>query len=69
MAGLLGDEAVHLLGHPPVGGMALWRRAELEHVHRLAGVHLHREADVVRERDGVAALVGEVPDEGVVQRS
>src|SRR5947208_2697592 len=48
LARVLADEAVHLLGDPPIGGMPLWRRAQLDEVHGLARVHLHDEPDPVR---------------------
>ena len=51
--GGLGDLAVHLAGHGPVGLVALRLAAQLDQVHRLAGVHGHREADAVGQRDGV----------------
>src|SRR6185503_3110693 len=41
MSGLLRDEPVHRLADAPVRRMALRRGAKLEHVHGLAGVHLH----------------------------
>ena len=57
VAGLLGDEAVHLLGHDPVGGVALGRRAQLDEVHRLPGVQVEHEAHLVGEAHGVAGLL------------
>src|SRR5438874_13085090 len=41
---LLGDEAVHLLAHSTVGRVPRGLGAELEHVHRRAGVELDRVA-------------------------
>ena len=58
--GLLGDQAVHRLADAPVGGVALGGRPELQHVHRLAGVHLHVEADAVRHAHGVGRHRGEL---------
>ena len=68
VAGLLGDEAVHLLRDLAVGGVARRHRAQLDEVHRLARVHLHREPDPVRERHRVRRLLGEPVDERVVER-
>ena len=55
--GHLGDQPVHLLAHAPVRGVALRRRAQLDHVHRLAGVHLHDEADAVGHGNRVLGCV------------
>ena len=46
-------QAVHLLAHVPVLGVALWGGAQLEHVHGGAGVELHAVADPVGEGNGV----------------
>ena len=56
VAGLVGDEAVHLVGHPAVARMTLRTGAELDEVHRLAGVHLHGVPDPVGQGDGVGRL-------------
>ena len=53
MAGSLSYEVVHLLADVAVLGMALGRGTQLQHVHRLAGVHLDAVAHPVRQRDGV----------------
>ena len=45
--------AVHLLADAAVGGVPLRRGAQLDHVHRLARVHLHVEADAVGHRHRV----------------
>ena len=55
--GVLGDEPVHVLRHDAVGGVALFPGAQLQHVHRLAGVHLHGVADPERERHGIGRLL------------
>ena len=45
VARLVGDEAVHSLTDPAVSRVALGGGSELEHVHRLASIHVHRVAD------------------------
>ena len=69
VAGLLRDEAMHRLADASVRGMALRRGPELEDVHRLAGVHLHVEADPVGHAHGVGRHRGEaLGGQGVVKR-
>ena len=53
MARRVRDRAVHQLAHAAVGWVALRRRAKLDHVHRLAGVHLHVKAHPIRHHDGI----------------
>ncbi len=60
MSGLLGDQAVHLLADPSIGRVPLRSRAQLEQVHRLTRVHLHREADAVGHRERVRRLLWEL---------
>ena len=62
VAGLGGDEAVHLLADGAVVGVALGRGSKLEHVHRLAHVELDDIPDAVRQRDGVGSLGREATD-------
>ena len=69
VAGLLGDEPVHVLDDLAVLGMALRPAAQLDEVHRLAGVHLHDVADAEGEADGVARLVRELRPERLVEGS
>ena len=57
MPGLLRDQRMHPLTHAAIGRMALGRGAQLDHVHRLARVHVHVEANAVCHRDGVRATV------------
>jgi hypothetical protein len=59
VASLLGDEAVHPLADAAVRGVALRRRAQLDHVHRLPRVQLHVEADAVGHRHRVRRDLGE----------
>ena len=64
VAGLLGDERVHLLADAAVRRMSLRRAAQLDDVHRLARVHVHVEAHAVGHghgvrRDVAQARVGE----------
>ena len=54
-----GDEPMHRLADPPVGGVPLGRRAQLDDVHRLAGVQLHIETHPVRHRDRVRGDLGQ----------
>ncbi len=58
VAGLLGDEPVHLLGDGPVGGVALRGAAQLDQVHRRPGVEIEDEPDLVGQAHGVAGLTG-----------
>src|SRR5690606_7804814 len=67
VAGLLRDQPVHLLAHDPVGGVALGGGAQLEEVHRLTGVEVEVEADLVGQRHGVGGLGREAVGEGVVE--
>ena len=53
--GTFADQAVHLERHAPVRRVALRRRAQFEHVHRLASVELHHVAHAVRHRHRVRA--------------
>ena len=53
MAGDVGDQTVHLLADAAVRRMPLRRRAQLDHVHRLARVHVHDESHAIRHRHGV----------------
>ena len=65
----LGDEPVHGLADAPVRGVPLGRRPELQHVHRLAGVHLHVEADPVGHAHRIGRHGGEARGrDGVVER-
>ena len=59
VAGLLGDQRVHLLADAAVGRMALRRGAQLDDVHGLARVHLHVEPDAIGHRDGVGRDVAQ----------
>ena len=67
MSGFVRDQAVHLLADPTVRGMTLGGGPQLEHVHRLSGVHLDGEADAVREGHRVRGLVGELGRQRVVE--
>ena len=69
VAGHIRDEVVHLLADLPVGGMALRGGAQLDHVHRLTGVHLHQVPDPVGQRDGVGGLRGERIEQDPVEGS
>jgi hypothetical protein len=53
MAGLFPDQPMHGLADPSVGRVPLWRGPQLDDVHRLAGIHVHVEADTVGHYDGV----------------
>ena len=68
MAGLLGDQAMHRLAHPPVRRVALGRRAQLDHVHGLPRVHLQVEADPVGHGHRVRADRAE-PGPGIASYS
>ena len=59
VAGLLGDEAMHLLGHASVCRMSLGGRPQLDQVCCLAGVHLHNEPQPAREGNDVGRLMRE----------
>ena len=59
MAGVLGDEAPHGLADAPVRGVPLRRGAQLDHVHRLAGVEVHVEADAIGHGHGIGRDVGQ----------
>ena len=49
----VGDPLVHRLGDGAVGRVPLAARAQLDQVHRLAGVEVERVADPVGEAEGV----------------
>ena len=53
------DPLVHRLGDGAVGGVALAARAQLDQVHRLAGVEVEHVADPVGEAERVGRLLGE----------
>ena len=53
MAGAVRNQRVHLLAYAAIRGMPLRRRAQLDEMHGLAGVHLHVEPDAICHRDGI----------------
>lgn len=55
----LRDLTMHLLGDGAVGGMALAAGAQLDDVHRLAGVEVEHVADPVGEAERVRRLRGQ----------
>src|ERR1035438_5826496 len=57
------DEPEHLVGVWPVARMPLRRRAQLDHVHRLASVELDEVAHPVTEGDEVPGLLREGVDD------
>ena len=65
--GDLGDGAVHLLCHPPVGRVALRPGAQFDEVHGLAGVEMHDVTDAMSQRDRVRRLFGKVRQQGAVE--
>ena len=58
------DPLVHRLGDGTVGGVALAARAQLDQVHRLAGVEVERVADPVGEAERVGRVLAQA---GVAQ--
>ena len=58
MPGLIANESVHLLADPAIVRMAALDRAQLQQMHRLAGVHLHVVPDAIREGHGVLGHIG-----------
>src|ERR1700730_2631202 len=52
------DQVMHLTADAPVRRVSLWRRTQLDHVHRLTRVHLDEVADTVAQRDQVLRLLG-----------
>ena len=67
VAGLLVDEPVHLLAHAAVRRVSLRTGAQLEKVHRLAGIELHDVSDLVRQAHGVRRRRRELHGERVVE--
>ena len=65
---LLGDQAGHALRDGSVGGVPLRRAAELDEVHRLPGVHVHHESELVGQRHGVGGFVWVVLEQTIVER-
>src|ERR1700729_877840 len=57
------DEPEHLLAELPVARMSLRGRAQLDHVHRLAGVELDEVAHAVTEGDEISGLLREGVDD------
>src|ERR1700733_380268 len=61
------DLGVHLVGHGPIARMAFASRAQLDQLHRLAGVEVEDEADPVAQAERVRRRGGEPGvDEAVV---
>src|ERR1700730_7732889 len=57
--GDLVDQPEHLLADLPVARMPLWRRTQLDKMHRFARVELDHVAHAMTERDEVARLLRE----------
>jgi hypothetical protein len=53
------NEPMHLLADQAIGRMTLWSGTQFKNVHRLPGVHVHKEPDPVSQRYRIWGLLWE----------
>ncbi len=64
------DEAMHLQGHPSIGGVPCGLGAKLDQMEGLPGVHLHDEANLERKRDDVLGYISpDHPEDFLMERT